>query len=77
MGRKPALCHLPGHDLGFEPEGDFGKKPLPFSVSAVCSTHLVKGVRRSIRLFLDNPANARAIPADGRVADGRHAQTIR
>ena len=69
LGRKPNLCHVPAHDLGFELGGDFGEKLISFSRNAicdsskvralvpefVCTTRFAEGIKRTIQFYLDNP----------------------
>ena len=69
LGRKPRLCHVPAHDLGFALGGDFGEKLIHFSGNAildsskvralvpefVCETRFSEGIRRTIQFYLDNP----------------------
>lgn len=69
LGRKPVLCHVPAHDLGFELGGDFGEKLISFSRHGVydsskirsaveefvCTTHFAEGICRTIRFYHDNP----------------------
>lgn len=69
LGRKPNLCHVPAHDLGFELGGDFGEKLISFSRHGVydsskiraavpefvCTTHFPEGIARTIRFYYDHP----------------------
>lgn len=69
LGKKPVLCPVPAHDLGFELGGDFGEKLISFSNNGVydsskiralvpefiCTTHFAEGVRRTIQFYRDNP----------------------
>lgn len=69
LGRKPNLCHVPAHDLGFELGGDFGEKLISFSRNSVydsskirtlvpefvCATHFAEGIRRTIQFYYDHP----------------------
>ena len=69
LGRKPVLCHVPAHDLGFELGGDFGEKLISFSHNAicdsskvraavpefVCTTRFAEGIRRTIQFYWDHP----------------------
>lgn len=69
LGRRPVLCHVPAHDLGFELGGDFGEKLISFSRNGVydsskvraavpefvCTTHFAEGVARTIRFYYDHP----------------------
>lgn len=69
LGRKPNLCHVPAHDLGFELGGDFGEKLISFSRNGVydsskvrgavpefiCSTHFPEGIARTIQFYHDHP----------------------
>ncbi len=69
LGRRPVLCHVPAHDLGFELGGDFGEKLISFSRHGVydsskvraavpefvCTTHFPEGVKRTIQFYWDNP----------------------
>lgn len=69
LGRRPNLCHVPAHDLGFELGGDFGEKLISFSRNAVydsskvralapdfkCRVHFAEGVQDTIRYYYDHP----------------------
>ncbi len=69
LGKKPQLCYVPAHDLGFELGGDFGEKLICFSNNAivdsskvralvpefVCETRFAEGIKRTIQFYLDNP----------------------
>jgi nucleoside-diphosphate-sugar epimerase len=69
LGRRPLLCHVPAHDLGFELGGDFGEKLISFARHGVydsskiraavpefvCATHFPEGVARTIKFYRDNP----------------------
>ena len=69
LGRRPNLCHVPAHDLGFELGGDFGEKLISFSRNSVydsskiraavpefvCTTHFPEGIARTIQFYRDHP----------------------
>ena len=69
LGKKPNMCHVPAHDLGFELGGDFGEKLIFFSKNAmvdsskvrslvpefICETRFAEGIKRTIEFYHDNP----------------------
>lgn len=69
LGRKPRLCYVPAHELGFALGGDFGEKLIHFAGNSildsskvralvpefVCETRFSEGIRRTIRFYRDNP----------------------
>lgn len=69
LGRRPNLCHVPAHDLGFELGGDFGEKLISFARHGVydsskiraavpefvCRTHFPEGIARTIQFYYDHP----------------------